>query len=112
VSAIPTIDDVAYALDGIGIPHCLQSWPDKLAPDLPYVLLVPTDSRNQKADNRTYARAREWDLEIYSRRLDMGLVVTVEDALDAAGIAYDSNSPYVDSRNHYALVRLKTTLQE
>lgn len=112
MSALPTMADVRAAVTSAGLPSVLGTWPANQAPPLPYVVLVPTESRNQTADGRVYSRARLWDVELYMRALDMATVVRLEDAMDAAGIAYGSVVPIVDDRNHYALVRLTVTLQE
>lgn len=99
------------AVDSVGLPRTTFEWPQGKAPELPYVVLVPTESRNQLADNHVIARARAWDAELYMRSLDMGLVVRLENALDAAGIAYSSDI-YKDEENRYVLARFMTTLRE
>lgn len=99
------------AVDTLGIPRATFEWPHGRAPELPYVVLVPTESRNQLADDHVIARARAWDAELYMRSLDMGLVVRLENALDAAGIAYSSDI-HKDEENRYCLARFMTTIRE
>lgn len=99
------------AVDSAGLPRTTFEWPQGKAPALPYVVLVPTESRNQLADNHVIARARAWDAELYMRTLDMGLVTRLENALDEAGIAYSSDI-YKDEDNRYVLARFMTTVRE
>lgn len=110
---LSSVADIIAALEPTGLPVSTFAWPAGKAPSLPYIMLVPTESVNLVADGRTYARARRWDVELYMRTLDMDVLVAVEDALDAAGIAYPSSSVIQDESNFFALARIENlTLEE
>lgn len=85
----PTTNDLLAALDECGLPFAMGGWAEGGAPALPYVAMMPGESRQAHADNRTWATSTTWDVELYTDlRRDTATEHRLEAALDAHGLAW------------------------
>lgn len=84
-----SLRDLLDALDTLGIPFTQIQWSPKLAPELPYVVVVPESTRNVFADGIVKAAPVAYFMELYTRERDVPLEKRVQDALDDAGIGWN-----------------------
>lgn len=107
---IPTVSEALAAVEAV-VPCATLVWPDGQAPPLPYAVLVPHESRDEYADCATLARARAYDVELYTREYDVELVRRLSAALDAANVVFSSDVTG-DEQNRFVLTYFSTTLRE
>ena len=84
-----SLKDLLAALDTLGIPYTQIQWSPRLAPDLPYAVIVPESTRNRFADDVVAASPVAYFMELYTRERDVPLEKRVQDALDQAGIGWN-----------------------
>ena len=107
-----TLEDAIAALDSTGLPVATFEWPDHKAPPLPYVVLVPHGSRDDRADNRVVVRRRSYDAELYTYQYERDLCKQIGEALDEHGIIHVISETAKDELSGYAVTYFNMTLQE
>lgn len=73
-------------------------------PSPPYVVYLFTDSANFGADNKVYARADNYQVELYSVKNDVISEGKIESALDAAELFYEKSELYIETERLYQVV--------
>lgn len=106
-----TLKEVLALLDELGLPYVQIQWSPASAPDLPYVVLVPQQSRPTPADNTVNYLAVRYSIELYTRYRDMELEARIQAALEQAGIYY-SRATTVIPDGYAILTRYSVLLYE
>ena len=91
-----TIDELTKVFDGCGIPMY-----DTVAPagvNLPYGVFRITDPNNSAADNLTYSKNAEAELELYTLGKDYRAMAIVENRLQANNLPFSHDTSYLDGQ--------------
>ena len=85
--------DVKTMLDEIkttyNVPFTYYSFPEKEAPNLPYLVFYYPSSRNFPASDVVYARIEELTIELYTENKDFALEAGIETVLDRENLTQD-----------------------
>jgi len=91
-----TFDQVSAMIGGIGLPYAYDHFPKRAGPGgPPFICYLFTGSDNFAADGVIYQRIEGLRVELYTDAKDPALEQRVEDALTAAGIAFDRDEEYI-----------------
>jgi hypothetical protein len=99
------LDDLCGALDALEIAYSVTPYvPEEHGgdpPEIPHVVLMPQSSRADYADDREYASAEDWDVELYTDFRDFELEGRIKRALDDLGLSHPYTYTYIsDERLH------------
>lgn len=78
-----------------------RAWNEGHAPPLPFICYLERQSNNFAADGIAYHQSKRIDIELYTDYKDIATEKLVEDALDAAGIYWESYDEYIDDEKMY-----------
>lgn len=81
-----------------------RAWQNGKAPPLPFICYLETGSDNFAADGYAYARIKRVDIELYTENKDPATEALIENALDLAGIYWESTETYIDDEKMYEKV--------
>lgn len=99
--------DVKTMLDSIkttyNVPFTYYSFPEKEAPELPYLVFYYPSSRNFPASDGVYARIEELTIELYTENKDFALEANVESVLDSYHIVWDKSEDYIESEHMFMI---------
>lgn len=73
-----------------------NAFPVNDVPKMPYVCIVELSSDNFGADNKVYYKRKNVDVELYTEKKDRATEELIENALDEAGIFYETTDTYLD----------------
>ena len=103
-----TTKEVALMIAAVGLPFAYDHFDQDNTPGHPpFICFRYPDSDNFGADNIVYQKIRGLSIELYTDEKNMDYEQVVEDALDEAGLYYESNETYLDSEKMY-MVRWDT----
>ena len=71
--------------------------PNNPIPNPPYITYLVPSSDNFFADNKTYTKISNIDIELYTDKKDLAAEATLENLLDDNKIPYEAVETYVDS---------------
>lgn len=91
-----TLSELVQILKATGYPVAYSHF-DGEPPSIPFITYVEFDSNNFHADNRTYKKVRNINIELYTDRKDPQAEATLEALLDAHELAYETSEAYIDS---------------
>ena len=99
--------DVKTMLDEIkttyNVPFTYYSFPEKEAPELPFITFNYPSSRNFPASDGVYARIEELTIELYTENKDFALEANVESVLDSYHIVWDKSEDYIQSEHMFMI---------
>ena len=100
-----TTQDVAQMVAGIGLPYAYDHFEEDESPGQPpYICFLYPSSDHFPADDRVYQKVMALRIELYTDEKDLELENAVEDALDNAGLIYESDETFLDSEKMYMVV--------
>lgn len=101
-----TYDEIAKILNSIyGAEKCAYyQWPEKEAPELPYLLFYYPTTNDEYADNKNHVRISELNVELYTRTKDFEAELTVEKVLDEHKIPYGKSEQFIKQENMYEVL--------
>lgn len=102
-----TLSELGTKLEGIeGFENkvAYRFFPENEAPDLPYICYLANDSNNMYADNITYVKDTNVDIELYSRLKDELSEKKIEDMLDDNMIPYTKDEVYISTEKCYQII--------
>ena len=91
------ISEIKTMLAETGVQATYSHWPEKQAPELPYICWRLPSSENFAADNKVYQQVEQLVLELYTETRDFALEKTVADVLDAHELVWDRDSSWISS---------------
>lgn len=95
-----TIEELKDALETTGYPVAIGFF--ERPPNLPYIVINPQSSSNSSADDMTYGKASDYDVELYTNRRRNAIAEeNVEQVLDDKMLFYDSNEDYINTERLY-----------
>lgn len=92
-----TLDDLAAALDGLGIGWANEKFSNGSKPTPPYIVLEAGYEEAAYADNMTYARWMPYEVLLYTAQRDYATERSVETALESAEIDYSKAVTHFDN---------------
>lgn len=92
------------SIDGFKNKVAYRSFPENEAPDLPYICFLAKGSNNMFADNISYVKGMEVDIELYSRLKDELSEKKIEDMLDYNMIPYTKDEVYIPTEKCYEII--------
>lgn len=90
---------VTAMLETTGIPFAHMAWPVNAAPPLPWSVFYLDDDRKLNADNRRWASAGTWTVELYQRSASSETEGKVERAISEAFGDYTKQEAWVDEED-------------
>ena len=94
-----TYKQVGAMVEGIGLPCAYYQFNEKTAQPCPFICWYFTGSDDLLADNTNYQKIRTLAVELYTDVKDFTLEEQVEDALNAAGLAYSREEAWLDTQS-------------
>lgn len=90
--------------EDLGLPVTYYSWPEKQAPQLPYLVWYLPGSENFAADDSVYKRIQTLNIELYTEVKDFLTEMDVEGLLYDYGMVWDKVETYIDSEKMYQVL--------
>lgn len=90
-----TLPELVQILKETGYPVAYSHFPS--SPSIPFITYVEIDSTNFHADNRTYKRVKNINIELYTNKKDLQAESTLESLLDTNDLPYETLETYVES---------------
>jgi hypothetical protein len=92
-------------ISGIGLPYAYDHFGKEDHPDgPPFICFLYTGSDNFFADGKVYQKITGLRVELYTDEKDFALERSVEAALDAAGLCWNSSETWIESEHMYEVV--------
>ncbi|WP_404466541.1 hypothetical protein [Planococcus rifietoensis] len=95
-----TFEELFNELKATGLPvaysHFTES-PTTPVPKPPFVTYIDASSTNFSADNRTYMKARNIDIELYTKYKDLAIEEKIENMLDENEMPYSYTETWIES---------------
>lgn len=89
----------------LGADKCAYySFPEKAAPELPYLLYWFPTSNDEYADDENYVKIGDMRIELYSKHKDFELEKSVEEKLREAEITYVKSEQDLPSEGMYEVI--------
>lgn len=105
--------DVKAMLDEIkttyNVPFTYYAFPEKEAPNLPYITFYYPASRNIPSDDVVYQKVEELTIELYTENKDFALEANVENVLNKYNIVWDKSEDYINSE-HMFMITFETEI--
>lgn len=99
-----TFKELNEMVKSIGLPSNYYQWPEKEAPELPYILFYYPSREDFYADSINYVKNTSMNLELYTENKDFELEELVEQTLEAYDIAYEKEEQYIDDERMYEVL--------
>lgn len=102
-----TLSDLREGLESIeGFENkvAYRAFPEKEAPELPFICFLETDSDNFNADNHAYLKVKVVDIELYSKLKDINSEGLIESKLDELSLPFRKDETYIDSEKCYEII--------
>ena len=98
------ITDIKTMLAQTTLPATYYSWPEKQAPQLPYLVWYLPSSDNFAADDKVYKHIETLHVELYTEAKDFATEQAVEAVLDAHGMVWERQESYIDEEHMYEVL--------
>lgn len=96
--------EIKTMLGQTGLKTTYYSWPEKEAPELPYLVWYLPASANFAADDKVYKRVETLNIELYTKNKDFATEATVEAVLEANNMVWDRVETYLDDEKMYEVL--------
>ena len=98
-----TYKEIAELIESIGLPFTYDSFPDNIAPSLPYIVFNYPNRDDFGADNTNYSKITVLNIELYTASKDFELENRVESVLSESGFYYEKNESYIRNENCFLI---------
>lgn len=98
-----TLPELVTILKATGYPVAYSHF-FSTTPSVPFITYVESDSSNLHADNRTYKKVRNINIELYTDKKDLVAEGNLEDLLDAHDLPYETYETYIESEQLFQKV--------
>ena len=86
-----------------GVPFTYYSFPEKEAPELPYLVFYYPSSSNFAASDGVYQKVEALTIELYTENKDFALEANVESVLESYGIVWDKSEDYIQNEHMFMI---------
>lgn len=90
-----TLPELVQILKATGYPVAYSHFPSTQS--IPFITYRESDSLNFQADNRTYQRVKNVDIELYTNKKDLTAESNLETLLDANDLPYEILETYIET---------------
>lgn len=97
-----TIEDIFALLSTSGLPVAYHSFPEKNAPQLPFICFLENGTDNMAADGRVYHSVKRITIELYTKSKDTTTEALVETAL--SGLFWNKSEQYLNDEKCYEII--------
>ncbi len=97
------INTLGEILDQV-FPAAYWSFPEKEAPDMPYITYFEDSSDNFGADNVVYHHIKRVFVELLTKKRDPAAEKRVEDALYSAGLFWNKTATHLDDEDAFEVI--------
>lgn len=97
-----TLQELVQLLKATGLPVAYSHFKETESnpvPDPPFITYLEFGSNNFHADNKTYQKVRNVNIELYTDKKDLAAEKKLEDILDAHDIPYESDETFIQSQD-------------
>lgn len=91
-----TLSELVQILKATGFPVAYSHFQGP-PPSIPFITYVEVGSDNMHADNRTWQRVRNINIELYTDKKDLQAELTLEALLDENNLPYQTTETYIES---------------
>lgn len=96
--------DVTTMLTQTGIPFAYYSFPEKIAPPLPYMVFFYPQSNNIPADDSVYQRVDTLNIELLTKTKNFAVEENIEAVLDAWGMVWEKSEIYLNDEHAFEVL--------
>lgn len=96
-----TTTEIAALIASFGFPSAYNHFPEKDAPEAPFVCFYYDQRDNFNADNTTHKKIASLSIELYTDNKDLASESAVESVLVANDMPYNKTETYIDSEKLY-----------
>ena len=97
------LDDLFTILNAV-YPTAYWSFPEKQAPDMPYLVFFEESSDNLGADNRVYFQRKRIAVELMTKTKNPSAEAAVEAVLDANDIFWQKTETHLDDEDAFEVI--------
>lgn len=98
------ITEIKTMLAETKLPATYYSWPEKQAPQLPYLVWYLPSSDNFAADDKVYKHIETLHVELYTETKDFAAEKAVEDVLDGHNMVWERQESYIETEHMYEVL--------
>ena len=98
--------EIAEMLASAGYPVTYYSWPEKAAPELPYICYYYPNMTPEVADNTHHAEIYSLNVELYTKNKSFSAESTLETILLNAGMVFTKEETYLNDEGMYEVLYL------
>lgn len=91
-----TVAELKSLLDATGFPVAYSHFQGD-PPSIPFITYLELNSSNFHADNRTYRKIMNFNIELYTDKKDPQAEQALESLLDTHDIPYETSETYIES---------------
>lgn len=99
-----TYEDIVEMLEECGIPFAYDHFAEGEAPDTPYMAFLIPDEGNFAADDKSYVRTAQLNIELYTDAKDPELEGSVEAVFENYELIFRKNETFIESENLYEVL--------
>ena len=96
-----TFVDIENMVSEMGLPYAYYSFPEKMAPALPYVLFYYPRMTPETAGDTHHAQIYSLYIELYTQNKDFSVESTVENVLLNAGMVFTKEETYLNDEHMF-----------
>lgn len=96
--------EIAEMLAFAGYPVTYYSWPEKAAPELPYICYYYPNMEPETADNTHHADIYTLNVELYTKNKQFDVEAKVEQALLNTGLVFSKEETFLRDENMYEVL--------
>ncbi|HGA3942520.1 TPA: hypothetical protein ACGWW8_002265, partial [Streptococcus agalactiae] len=97
-------EELFRVLKATKLPVAYHHFEEGHSPSPPFMVYLVTDSDNLGADNWTYHKRLNVQIELYTTKKDLATEKTVESVLDAHRLYFDKVETYITSEKLYQTI--------
>ena len=99
-----TTAEISQMIDSMGFDYNYYQFPEKEAPEPPYILFYYPSSNNFAADGKVYTKITQLNIEFYSAEKDFDGEAAIETVLDEYGFIYEKEEQYIEQEKMYEIL--------
>ena len=99
-----TYEELNTLIESFGLPYAYNEFPENTEQAPPFIcFLLDNNSADIMADNTNYQAIRPLTIELYTDNKDFELEMTIEAALQSAGLTYVRSETYIEKERMYQI---------
>lgn len=99
-----TKSEVKNMIADLGLPYAYHHFAEGESPGCPFIIYLYPKSSNFSADDMTYSKADDLQIELYTKKRDFSVEAVIEAALDAKSLFYNKSEVYISSEDLFEVI--------